>query len=507
MSSVSDISAGLKQLTTVLPYDYPLLVKFQESLSSLIPGDIDGMIARTLFRNVTQIGEGTGSLYGTVMALNQKGVTKSMAVIKTAPIRVTGMTNADETETIRREFVIGKALNSLRPYLANFMYVYGMFNCNTPADFVDRFTPIAFCNNDGDQVPYIVFENILKAPTLESFMARPKRKLSEIVEVCLQVACALKFANEKFDFCHNDLHDRNILVQILPQTYEMRLPYKGDYIYINTKFRAVIIDYGFSHAYINGVHYGETAEAGRIYGDRSFPQKDIFMFLYSLNRFASVNHKEFNEKLLQFVGASDPDFAENLEVLDNLKKDYSDLIEFFKDISEAKAEPMNLNPKYYCSPCPSESMEIPKGTIETFLDILLVKPPKSFYSEIIESVTVNENKKIALYRDELEGLVESSKRTVEAGKFSLSLAMTILYEGWLEDILRQIKMIQDAYKDKTLAKQFSPLVEDLRPLMKDIAELRAKGREFAREYQKKALKDGPESASMIQLKRLKSAGL
>jgi len=170
------------------------------------------------------------------------------------------------------EAIIGLyALNPLRRFIPNFMFVYSAFFCSPPVLKNRQVT--TWCTKEDGAVTYLVLENIKGGVPMNEFIKTCTEV--EYAQVYLQLLLALNMAWNSCQYTHFDLHYGNVLVQRLP--YLIAIPYqtsKGT-SYLHTMVVARIIDYGFSHAVLDGAHFGAfTLSTGR--GDYGFPLFDAY---------------------------------------------------------------------------------------------------------------------------------------------------------------------------------------------------------------------------------------
>jgi len=205
------------------------------------------------------------------------------------PLYVIKITNDPKDDTLPHEAIIGMgAINKLRDKIPNFMHTYGAFMCSPPV--LDKEGKvIAWCPNKTDSVAYLVLENIQDSTGLD-YLAWDLNE-DEFLQIYLQVLNALNVAYKEFDFTHYDLHAGNVIIQRL--SYDVLIPFylpDGRTLYIKTRYLIRIIDYGMSHIYLQGQHFGRYGlEYAGINAEASFPMHDaykllFFTYYYSLNK-------------------------------------------------------------------------------------------------------------------------------------------------------------------------------------------------------------------------------
>lgn len=170
------------------------------------------------------------------------------------------------------ETFVGLVLNEMRDdgYL-NFAYVYGGFKCGPPifgaladGEMVDSKKTVSWCDRKGRVVNYSLYENV--QPAISFAMYIKTCSLKEWLSIYLQTMYSLSAANRLFDFTHEDLHCDNLLVRSIQGTPVFCLAYvtgktndgAEETEYIVTNGVATIIDYGMSHVFVDGKHYGVT---------------------------------------------------------------------------------------------------------------------------------------------------------------------------------------------------------------------------------------------------------
>lgn len=221
-------------------------------------------------------------------------------------------------DTLYHEALIGlAALNTLRDRVPNFMHTYGLYLCEPP--IVDNNgTVISWCNskNDNNNTTYLVLENIIHPISLKDAIGQLSE--AEFLQIFLQIVNALNIAYKDFDFTHYDLHTGNILIQKLPRDVYVPLytPYKT-IVYIKTRIIPRIIDYGMSHIYYQGYHFGAFGLSSYdIYDNRSFPMYDIYKLL--LFSYTDINHN--SSPLLPIMDYIYSFFNEGLSINDRYKR-------------------------------------------------------------------------------------------------------------------------------------------------------------------------------------------
>lgn len=142
-------------------------------------------------------------------------------------------------EHIHESFIGSNCLNKLSQHVPNFAYVFGMYRdssrstCNVISEFIEGKT----------------FSDYIKDTDNFSF----KEFLFIIVQLCL----AIETAQNMCGFVHYDLAPWNVVLRQIPEikNYTYLLSHKH-IIKVRTKLIPVMIDFGKSHAIVDGVHHG-----------------------------------------------------------------------------------------------------------------------------------------------------------------------------------------------------------------------------------------------------------
>jgi len=185
-----------------------------------------------------------------------------------------------ERDPINHEFFIGYCLNSLRPLIPNFMYVYGRFFCNKPENG-NRVCPIP--SDEGLSYNYLMMESI--KPGISLMQAVVDFNFEQFMSVYLQIISAVGMAYERFDFTHYDLHSSNVLIQGLPTGEPIFIKYSlgGNEFYIKSGVIAKIIDYGLSHIRVKD-DQNNVMDFGNITAiSADFTQSNPFQDIYRLS--------------------------------------------------------------------------------------------------------------------------------------------------------------------------------------------------------------------------------
>lgn len=142
-------------------------------------------------------------------------------------------------EHIHEAFIGSNCLNKLSQHVPNFAYVFGMYRdsgrstCNVISEFIEGKTFSTYID-DTDNFSF-------------------KEFLFIIVQLCLSIQTAQNMCG----FVHYDLAPWNVVLRPISETkdYTYLLSHKR-IIKVSTKLIPVIIDFGKSHAIVDGVHHG-----------------------------------------------------------------------------------------------------------------------------------------------------------------------------------------------------------------------------------------------------------
>jgi len=218
-------------------------------------------------------------------------------------------------------FVTTLCLNYLRSQTLCFEYIYGIFRCTKPELAEGAFKTKQFCKaprsreaphygtnenildiamNDAP-INYLMIENISDSITFNYFASQSENVTStEILSSLVQLTFALDLALKKYEFCHYDLHDSNILMRditskdIKKNSYVLVHVEGGENFYLRTNSVPTIIDFGRSYVEYGHRSYG-CYRYDIPYPDEARPLFDLYklvgFLLYSL---LSNDEKESN---------------------------------------------------------------------------------------------------------------------------------------------------------------------------------------------------------------------
>jgi hypothetical protein len=156
------------------------------------------------------------------------------------------------TDSIVHEYLVGQTLNDIREDgISNFMFVYGMFKCDTIYDaYADQgkgklgsMTSVCSTATPKNITNFLMVEHI-PGDSLESLL--PILTIKETLLIIIQLFLALEYAKTKYGFAHNDLHCENVRLRRFNRPMTFSYPYKSTTVNISTKYLPVIIDYGMA---------------------------------------------------------------------------------------------------------------------------------------------------------------------------------------------------------------------------------------------------------------------
>lgn len=150
-------------------------------------------------------------------------------------------------ENIHEAFVATTCINHLSEHIPNFVFIFGIHGHVEATHSTTRESSI--CKT---------FAEYIQGKTLLEYISSKAFDIQEYILILLQLCLALRVAQQKYCFVHNDLTPWNIVLR------RLETPIKVDYIVDNkiirvtTRVIPMIIDYGKSHVVFEGRHYGMT---------------------------------------------------------------------------------------------------------------------------------------------------------------------------------------------------------------------------------------------------------
>jgi hypothetical protein len=281
------------------------------------------------------------------------------------PLYVIKVAADPNDDTLPHEAIVGMgAINKLRNRIPNFMHTYGAFMCSPPI-LDDNGKVVAWCPAKTNSISYLVLENIQDGEALGSVIWDLDE--NEYLQIYLQILNALNLAYKEFDYTHYDLHANNVLIQTL--SYDISVPLynpNGGIVYIKTRRLARIIDYGFSHIYLQGQHFGKyELEHVSVYPEESFPMHDAYKVLLS-SYYYSLNQIKNNTIVQQ-------------RTLSPISQVVNNIYSFFKEGKTAEERLKERNSKQWSDYF--QPSDIHKSTkLDTLLSFILSKYSPYFIS-------------------------------------------------------------------------------------------------------------------------------
>ena len=258
--------------------------------------DNTSMLIRHYFNHLKKIG--FVSVYGNVYSTKIKN-TPNLVVIKTPQSPI---------ENLSHELFIGLyGVNSLRRDIPNFVWTFGGFECSQAID--DGKNVISYCKQTNYPFDYIILENVTPNISMINFLIQ--NSVDDFINLYLQILYALNTANQKISFTHYDLHTKNILIKTTNQVYSVAYSTENDITeWCNTKYIAVIIDFGRSHIKHDNHNFGVYGyEKFGISGDKIYPMHDAYKLLcfclYELANQELYDKFDYISPILQFFNKTE----------------------------------------------------------------------------------------------------------------------------------------------------------------------------------------------------------
>lgn len=324
-----------------------------------------------LQRKIACLMEGTFTMSDQLIALNsffdvyQRIPTEPDTNVNIAFIDAQGNTPAMIVKSqkyrpeIEHEALIGMvAVNELTTTCSNFVYTFGFVDCFAKAENGH----ITCADPDNSSWKSILIEYVPGTSLKELINSLTP---TEYLEILLQVESALHYAYTQCQFTHYDLHDGNVMVEILEEPRHIPLFFGTQPQTILTKYVARIIDYGMSFAQINGIGFGSTKNIdGRdklyLFRDRPYPLYDTYKLLCHSGLRMYKMSKEQRDVFRPFLSAC---FAYFGDLTDRLKLRSDNLKEW--DAARRRQQKATLTE--YCQ-CDDRFLD---GTHENYIDFLL----------------------------------------------------------------------------------------------------------------------------------------
>jgi hypothetical protein len=235
------------------------------------------------------------------------------------------------------EYFIGKqCLNNLRYYVPNFMYTISLFESNIVNNkyFLEPILDEDFMKNKNESFYYFDKNNNIEKITIEKYLQnrdtyntdiksllnRKKFLICEYVSkisffdylkdsidknlinfekfiyIFCQLLLALEIAQQKYGFCHYDLHLSNIMMKELNEKITYRVNFNCDEYEFITDIVPVIIDFGESRILYKNKLIHTDSESGLSIPKLKFmiPSLDMFCVLLDILRIAHYYEDKHN---------------------------------------------------------------------------------------------------------------------------------------------------------------------------------------------------------------------
>lgn len=268
---------------------------------------------------IKQIGDDSAFGYALRGSLSDKS---NMFVIKSP--------RNPEVDELSHEAVVGLyAMNNLRRYLPNYMYVYSYTKCSPP--LLSNKETLTWCAADKPGVSYLINENVRDARSLGEFIKDPKITKDDVWVVFLQLFNALNLAYEKYEFTHYDMHAGNVLVREYSRI--MAIPfYKNGTIrgYMASKYIPYIIDYGNTRVKLGKFNCGRLALGSYVKNPlQAFPLHDVYKIIGFTTQYLLDGYNESKKDTLNFMQTLFNYFNEG-SVVDRVKRREADMRDYFE---------------------------------------------------------------------------------------------------------------------------------------------------------------------------------
>lgn len=227
------------------------------------------------------------NIISTMTKLNVKSSESNVYISTFLPINkiiVKTPKNPSFYKDIDNEYLIGLIINKLRMQLPNFVYTFGKFNIPTP---------------------YIINEYI-NGNDIEILLKKDKLSFTQFMGIFIQILLALEVSQRSINFCHFDLHTKNIILKkIKTFKYNILLDTKNFEI-TSSEYLPVFIDFGLS-----SVNYEDTVMGSHYFPNHGMmhyllPGVDMYKFLVFSCTYASKKLRLEIIQLFDFYGKDDP---------------------------------------------------------------------------------------------------------------------------------------------------------------------------------------------------------
>lgn len=260
------LSKDFKKVFQLMDY-----ITKNDSLCKLNPNDENwycSSILPSLFKNDFSA-VGTESVNGFALKTQIKGLDDDI-LLKIIRPPMSGYLVDD----LLYEYGNHRLINKLTLQIPNFIINYGFFSCTSSDEVqkifnsrknikkLEELCETNFRKNINKQVLdknklQVLVNEYVKSPIPFSSIIYEKMKLSELINILLQISASILYAQKEFNFIHNDLHLNNILLTPISEyddkakknKEQLFIYYISDdedlqYIHSKSKYIAKIIDYG-----------------------------------------------------------------------------------------------------------------------------------------------------------------------------------------------------------------------------------------------------------------------
>jgi hypothetical protein len=161
----------------------------------------------------------------------------------------------NKDNTLPYEYHIGQIINKhVLKLIPHFVVTLGYFKCNRniKGDNLSCCTTSPVNGTTVRNCDNLILENLQDGSDLGTYVEKTKDPLDVmdlvLCNVLIQVLCSLYVANKEVGFSHNNLHKKNVMIQILPKICEFRYVLDNTHTYSSIiNIKTTIIDYGSSY--------------------------------------------------------------------------------------------------------------------------------------------------------------------------------------------------------------------------------------------------------------------
>lgn len=225
-------------------------------------------------------------------------LSEDIQVIIKVPQRVDGFNG------LVREYFLGiMAFNKLRYHIPTVVYTLGAFICPQPKKGANPEKTL--CSDRTGKTAFVIYEKV-PGFGVENMLKDHSMTFNQFLGVYIQLLLTLEVAQRECRFTHFDLHAGNVMVRRAPGlSYDVPL---GTSLYkVSTPdFIPMIIDFGFSTAFIDGRSIGEYEFTEHGMMPFMVQGYDMYKFLvFSTSNATDKRTKALMIKLFEFYGDDD----------------------------------------------------------------------------------------------------------------------------------------------------------------------------------------------------------